>query len=155
MKRTYMPVMAAVAVLATACASRQVSESTGDVEMGSGAGATMGRGADLRGIEGWNALRGSVFARPMQAGTQVALTVQGGIPGSRYIWDLREGNCASNGPIVGSDTLYPAVELGERGMGSTITDLPTMLEANRDYSVNLYGSATERTLVIACSRLAR
>ncbi len=155
MKRTYMVLAAAATMLGTACATRQTSVSTGDVEMGSSAAGTMARSADLRGIEGWNALRGSVYARPMPGGTQLALTVGGGIPGSRYIWDVREGTCGSNGQIVGGAAGYMAVELGQRGTGNTITDLTTTLDAGKDYSVNLYASATERTLVIACGRLAR
>ena len=155
MKRTYMALVAAVAILGTGCATRQVSESTGDVEMGSSASGSVGRGADFRGVEGWNSLRGSIFARPAQTGTQLALTVQGGIPWSRYLWDLREGTCGSNGRIVGGEEGYRAVELGAQGMGSTITDVTTTLEAGKDYSVNVYGSATERTFVIACARLAR
>ena len=154
MKRRYM-VLAAVTMLGSACASRTVQESTGDVEMGAGARSGAGRGADFKGIEGWNALRGSVYARPVGTKTQVSLTIEGGIPGSRYAWDIREGTCGSGGPVLPTEQAYMVVDLGDRGMGSTIVDVPTGLAPDKDYSVSLYGSATERTLVIGCGRLSR
>lgn len=156
MKRTNLVLAAAMmTVIGSACAARPVREAGGDIEMGSPASGATGRGANLRGIDGWNSLRGSAFALRTATGTQLSLTVEGGIPGSRYIWDLREGACGAKGTIVGGDSAYMAVEVGDRGMGSTITDVATALDATRDYSVNLYASATERTLVIACGRLAR
>ena len=147
-------VMAAgvMAALSTGCAQRVVSESGGDVVLAS---TSESWGGTFRGREGWNATRGSVFARPVDGGTQVSLTVEGGIPGSRYGWEVREGACGTNGPVLGEAAKYVPILLGDRGMGDTITQLPMRLEAGKQYSVNLFGDATERTLVIGCGALTR
>jgi len=154
MKRSYLGLAATVAVLASACAQRVVRESGGDVAMGSA--ATMeGRGGDFRGREGWNRTRGSVFARPIESGTQVALTVTSGTPGSRYGWDVREGKCDTDGRLLGDSTSYQPIWLGDQGMGSSVAELPLRLDAQKEYFVNLYSSATDRTTIIGCGSIRK
>ena len=153
MQRSNLVMVAAiVTALTTGCAQRVVSESAGDV---SSADMSESWGSTFRGREGWNNTRGSVFARPIEGGTSVALTVEGGIPGSRYGWELREGACGANGRILGDATAYQPVFLGDQGRGSAIAHVPMRLEAAKQYSVNLYGDASERTFVIGCGLLTR
>ena len=153
MRRSNLMVVAAiVAALSTGCAQRVVSEAGGDVSMGA---ASEGWGGSFRGRDGWSSTRGSVFARPVEGGTQVALTVEGGIPGSRYGWEVREGQCGTNGRLLGELTAYTPVLLGDRGVGSSIAILPVKFESGRQYSVNLFADASERTLAIGCGALTR
>ena len=153
MQRWHVAIMAVfVSGLASGCAQRVVSESGGDVSVGA---STESWGTTFRGRDGWNDTRGSVFAKVVEGGTQVALTVEGGIAGSRYGWDLREGACGANGRAIGDAAKYSPVLLGDRGMGSTITIVPVTFETGKQYSVNLYGDPTERTIVIGCGNLAR
>ena len=153
MQRSSVMLMAAfVTVLSTGCAQRVVSESGGDVALGS---LSEGWGTSFRGRDGWSATRGSVFARPAEGGTHVALTVEGGIPGSRYGWEFREGACGTNSRVIGDASKYTPVLLGDRGLGSTVTLVPVPLDATKQYSVNLYGDASERTILIGCGTLTR
>jgi hypothetical protein len=152
MRQMSLVMAAMVAALATGCAQRVVQESGGDIVLPA-TGESWG--GTFRGREGWGDTRGSVFARPVDGGTQVALTVEGGIPGSRYGWEVREGACGTNGRVLGEAAKYIPILLGDRGMGDTVTQLPMRLEAGKQYSVNLYGDATERTLVIGCGALTR
>ena len=158
MRRSYMTLDAVSALAMTACGGRAVRVSGGDVDMGSSAatGSTpTGWGATLRGRDGWSGMRGSVFARPVESGTQVALTIEGGFAGSRYSWDVREGTCATPGPVVGDAAAYPMVLLGNRGMGSQIADLTVRLDASRQYVATLHGAGTEGEPPIACAALTR
>lgn len=139
-------------ILATGCAQRVVSESGGDVTLPD---VSDSWGSTFKGREGWSDTQGSVFARPVDGGTQVALSVEGGIPGSRYGWEVREGACGANGPVLGEAAKYPPVLLGDRGLGQTLVQLPMRLETGKQYSVNLYGDASERTIVIGCGALTR
>ena len=153
MRQSYAVLVAGlVTALASGCAQRVVSESGGDIAM-----PAMGNtwGSSFRGYQGWSDTRGSVFARPADGGTHVALTIEGGIPGSRYGWELREGACGATGPVIGEAAKYMPVLLGNEGMGSTVTVVPVALDAAKQYSVNLYGDATERTIIIGCGTLTR
>ena len=153
MQRSYVMLVAALVTgVASGCAQRVVNESAGDVSVGT---LSDSWGTTFRGRQGWGDTRGSVFARPAEGGTTVALTVEGGIPGSRYGWDLREGACGANGSVIGDAAKYEPILLGDRGIGSTVTLVPMPLETSKQYSVNLYGDATERTFLIGCGTLTR
>ncbi len=153
MRRSYVVLVAGLVIgLASGCAQRVVRESGGDValpELGDSWGST------FRGRAGWSDTRGSVFARPADGGTTVALTIEGGIPGSRYGWEVREGSCGTDGRILGEARKYEPVLLGDAGLGSTVMLLPTTLDPAKQYSVNLYGDASERTILIGCGTLTR
>ena len=155
MKRMYVVLVAATALVGTGCAQRTMRESSGDVAMGSAANASAGWGANLRGGEGYRDTRGTAYARPTETGTQVALTIEGGFAGSRFAWDMREGTCATPGQAIGDPNLYPYLMLGDRGMGSAIADLSIRMEQGRQYIVNLYSTAAESRTQIACAALTR
>jgi hypothetical protein len=155
MRRSYMILATVVAMVGTGCARQTVRESGGDIAMGTSATRAAGWGVDFRGVDGWRGTRASVFARPTDGGTQVALTIDGGIPGSRYGWEVREGTCGSDGRIVGDSTAYPPIPLGDQGMGSRVADLSVRMEEGKSYFVNLYGSASDRTMIIGCGTLTR
>ena len=154
MQRSWMSVAVMAAVIGTGCAQRVVSESGGDVAMGS---ASMGEswGGSFRGSDGWSSTRGSVFARPVEGGTSIALTVEGGLPGSRYGWEVREGRCGTEGTLIGAANAYTPVLLGDRGVGSSVTDVPVRLDPAKEYSVHLFGTTADRSLPIGCGALTR
>ena len=153
MRRSHVIVVAAlIGGLTTGCAQRVMNESQGDVALPE---VSESWGSTFRAGEGWNNTKGSVFARPMGGGTQVTLTVEGGIAGSRYGWDLREGACGSTGRLLGDVNAFQPVILGDRGVGNSIAQVAVPLEASQQYSVNLYADPSERTIRIGCGMLTR
>ena len=153
MRRSSVFVVAAlIGGLTTGCAQRVMNESQGDVVLPE---VSDSWGANFRGEEGWNSTRGSVFARPIGGGAQVTLTVEGGIPGSRYGWDLREGVCGGQGRLLGDVNAFQPVTLGDRGVGNAIAQVATALESGKQYSVNLYADPSERSIRIGCGMLSR
>src|SRR5687768_1075833 len=102
MRSSIMVLATAVALATTGCAQRTMQESGGDVDLSSPAGGGSTWGVTVRGIDGWSSTRASAFARPVETGTRVSLTLDGVIAYSRYAWDLREGTCGTEGTVVGN-----------------------------------------------------
>ena len=139
--------------LVSACAQQMTRESGGDVAMDTRSTATGARDGNLRGMNGWERLRGSAFAQPRDNGTRVALTVERGFAGSNYGWDVREGTCAAPGRVVGDTAGYPTLFIGADERDSKVADLVVPLERGKAYIVSIYASPAERVPTIACGVL--
>jgi hypothetical protein len=148
-------VMAAIAVTAAGCSQRVTRESAGDVAIESTDVISGTWGATLRGYDAWPELRGSTFAHVMPDGTRISLSIEGGFPGSNHDWDVREADCGARGRIVGDSTAYPFIPLGELGRGDGVVTVSERLDPAKQYSVNIYSSGIDRSIVVACSPLKR
>jgi hypothetical protein len=147
--------MAAIAVTAAGCSQRVTRESAGDVAIESTDVISGTWGATLRGYDAWPELRGSTFAHVMTDGTRISLSIEGGFAGANHDWDVREGNCGARGRVVGDSTAYPFIPLGELGRGDGVVSVGERLDPAKQYSVNIYSSGIDRSIVVACSPLKR
>ena len=143
-------VMAMVAMVAVGCSGRVARESGGDIDISS---TSADWGGGVRGIGGWADLRGSVYARPTDTGMTVSLTIERGIPGAAYSWELLEGTCGSQGRPLAEISTFPGIFLDDTGRGFAVGALPTKLAPDRQYYINVYTSAQQRDTPIACGAI--
>ena len=143
-------VMVVVVIVAAACSSRVARESGGDVDLGSRTIVGEDWGGELRGIGGWANLRGSAYARETESGTMVSLTLERGVAGAAYAWEVLEGTCGSQGRPVAEVLTLPGIFLDDAGRGSAVGSLPTKLVRGRPYYINVYTSSDKRDAPIAC-----
>jgi hypothetical protein len=152
MKNIRLVGIAAVALMTAACAPRTTREVGGDVTLD--AAATGGAWTtNLKGMNGWERVRGSAFAQLRDKGTRVALTIERGFAGSNYGWDVREGTCAAPGAVVGEADSYPPLFIGEDERDSRVADLEIALQRGKPYAVRVYSTPVQSTTTIACGAL--
>jgi hypothetical protein len=154
MKGGYLVLAVAILGVSAACARQLSREAGGEVaidETSSGGGSW---GANIRGEGGWERIHGSAFALPRDDGTRVSVTIDRGVAGSNYPWDVRDGNCMTPGRVIGDSASYTPLFLDDDGRGSRVMDLPVRLERDKAYVIRLYTPTDDRT-AIACGALKR
>jgi hypothetical protein len=139
--------------IVSACAQRMTRESSGDVALDTRAAAAGAWDSQIRGMNGWERIRGTAFAHPRDNGTRVVVTVERGFSGSNYGWDIREGTCATPGPVVGDTGSYPTLFIGDDERDSKVADIGVTLDRGKAYIVSLYAAPVARTPTIACGAL--
>jgi hypothetical protein len=157
-RRSYA-ILAAIAMMVGACAHRVAGEAGGDVDIGLAAMSGEDWGGPVRGIGGWADVRGSAYAHETPEGTSVSLTIERGVPGAAYGWEVLEGTCGQPGRAIVPAATFPPVTLetsarGDFGYGGVVVTLPTKLQRGRQYFVNVYPSPEQRSTIVACGRLA-
>ena len=153
MKRICLVGVATVTLLTAACAPRTTREVGGDVTLDAAAATGGAWTTTLKGMNGWERVRGSAFAQLRDKGTRVALTVERGFAGSNYGWDVREGTCAAPGPVVGNADSYPPLFIGAEEGDAKVADLDVALQRGTAYAVRVYSSPVQMTTTIACGVL--
>ena len=153
MRRTHVILATMVAAMTTACAQRMSQTSGGDVVIDEPVPAGNTWASQIKGSNGWENLRASAFAQLLDQGTRVSLTIDRGIPGSNYSWDVREGDCATAGRVVGDTATYVQVFVGEDGRDGRIVELAEKLQRTKPYVVRIYSPADTRTNTVACGKL--
>ena len=142
-----------VAMVVAGCSSRVARESGGDVDIGSRTMRGGDRGGDLRGIGGWSDVRGSAYVRHTDTGMTVSLTIERGVPGGAYAWEIREGKCGGEGRAVVEVAALPGVFIDETGRGSAVGMVTAKLAPGTEYHVNVFTSPDRPTNPIACGSL--
>lgn len=74
-------------------------------------------------------------------------------PGAVRPWHVHHNTCDEGGGIVGSDADYPRLVVDESGTAGVVTTVPTVLDPEADYHVNVHLSEAEMETVIACADL--
>jgi hypothetical protein len=146
-------VLMAFALAAAACGHRVTQESGGDVDLA--AMTERDWGGEIRGTGGWSSIRGSAYVRPISSdSTRVSLTIDRGIPGGAYAWEIGEGQCGSSDVrALAPITAFPAVFLDKTGRGAAVGTVGMRLDRARPYVVNVFSTTDQRTTVIACGKL--
>lgn len=144
-------VIAVTAIIAVGCSSRVARESGGDVDVSAMTGADWGGG--IRGIGGWGTLRGSAYALEADTGMTVSITLERGVAGAAYSWEILEGTCGSQGRPLAEITTLPGIFLDATGRGSAVGTLPRKLTRGGQYYINVYTSSDKRDNPIACGRI--
>ena len=154
MRRFCTILAVAVGMATSACSHRVAREAGGDVDLGSRTMRGEDWGGEIRGIGGWSRLRGSAYARETESGVVVTVTIDRGVSGAAYGWEVLEGKCGSEGRPVAQPTAFPPVYIEDSGHGAAIAPLKTKLVPGKEYFINLYTSPETRTGIIACGKLA-
>jgi hypothetical protein len=154
MRRFFTMLAVAVGMVTGACSHRVARESGGDVDIGSRTMRSEDWGGDIRGIGGWSRIRGSAYAIQNEKGTVVTVTINHGVAGAAYGWEILEGKCGSAGRKAAETTTFPPVYVEDSGYGAAIATLKTRLDPGKEYFINLYMAAEQRTGIVACGKLA-
>jgi hypothetical protein len=90
--------------------------------------------------------------------THVILTVSIPLqPGMDLVgWGLSQGRCGSGNPLVLPPSMFPAIQLGPNGQGTSDAKIPFIIPDNGSYHVDVFrGSGTQLNDVITCASLRR
>jgi hypothetical protein len=70
-------------------------------------------------------------------------------------WHVHQGTCAQGGEVVGGAAHYPALNIDSGGSADAVANVPTALDPNAQYHVNIHLSPSEMSTIIACGDLVR
>jgi CHRD domain len=148
-------VLGGALLLLVACGGRRQVEIDPEGEMAASRwNATLATPAALagamqvRGRGWWAGQRGD------PARSQAHVDIANAVPGGDHPWHVHQGQCGSNGPIVGPATAYSSLEVNKDGKASATADLPLPLPSSGQYYVNVHASANNMGTIIACGNLA-
>ncbi len=109
------------------------------------------------GLVGASQVRGTGWMAPRDGDatrTRASVTVENAVPGGRHPWHIHEGQCGSNGGILGPPNAYQALDIGGNGRAASTADLPLPLPASGQYYINVHASPNNMGTIIACGNLA-
>jgi hypothetical protein len=110
--------------------------------------AALAGAMQVRGRGWWGAQQGE----PTRSQAHVEIT--NAVPGGDHPWHVHQGQCGSNGPIVGSANAYRSLEVDKDGRASATADLALPMPRTGQYHVNVHASANNLGTIIACGNLA-
>lgn len=85
--------------------------------------------------------------------TQTAISIDNGMPETRYAWRILEGTCAAPGALVGGAGSYPDITTNTTGAASLVgAFLNVLLLRDTPYAAVVYGGAN-RDQLVACGPL--
>jgi hypothetical protein len=143
------------AVLLSACGGhRPVEIDPQQQSAGSRWNATLATPAALRGAvnlrgRGWWASEQGNASR-----SRAQVDIANAVPGGDHPWHVHQGQCGSNGPIVGPATSYRSLEVKGDGKATATADLPVAMPTSGQYYINVHASANNMATIIACGNLA-
>lgn len=146
-------------LLAVACASRDetmTTEGTTEEVVGETTPAATVPvpewASDLTGSSG-TAITGEAFARPAGNETYVSIAINGATGGAIHPWHIHDGNCGSNGPIIGEASAYPVLNVDASGGADAESTIGVALDPGGDYYVNVHQSPEDQGTIVACGEL--
>ena len=154
MRRFCTMLAVAVTMVTSACSHRVARESGGDVDIDSRTMRSEDWGGEIRGVGGWSRIRGSAYALQNDKSTVVTVTINRGVAGAAYGWEVLEGKCGYDGRPVAPPTAFPPLYVEDSGYGAAIATLKTKLVPGKEYFINLYTAPEQRTGIVACGTLA-
>jgi len=99
-------------------------------------------------------ISGTAWIAPDSGRTLASVAISNAPPGGVHPWDVRQGQCGSNGAIFGPAAAYkPLVVQGDgTARAQARVDLP--LPSSGSYYVNVHASSKNMATIIACGNLA-
>lgn len=82
------------------------------------------------------------------------VTISNAGPNGSHPWHVYEGKCGDNGPVVGSASAYPPLNVNQQGTATAAATLPLELPTTGTYYVAVNASAANMETVVACGNLA-
>jgi hypothetical protein len=150
MRKSALWLVASLSIATTACVRTHTNEASGKVDVDIESPTKKGENwkGELKGQGMYASVRGTTRAQYLEGRTSVTVALENATPGATFTWDLREGKCGANGPVVGDRSAYTNLTVESNGKaGTTITLLAPMDEA-KNYAITVYGPG-EQTIV-AC-----
>lgn len=100
-------------------------------------------------------VKGSAWMAPKGSqSTVVHISISNAAPGGVHPWEVRDGECGSQGQILGTTDTYPVLRVGDAGTAAADAALPITMPTSGSYHVSVHASATNMSTVIACGNLA-
>jgi hypothetical protein len=153
MRKSALWLMASLTIASTACVRTATNEATGSVDVD--VESPTKRGEDWKGtLKGqgmYTSVTGTARALYSEGRTSITVSLDNATPGANYMWDVREGKCGANGPIVGDHGSYTTLNVTNDGKAGATVTLMARLDEAKNYAVTVYGS--DMTTVIACGDL--
>lgn len=97
---------------------------------------------------------GSVAMVSGQFNTQIGIGVEGGDPGSVLQWNVRRGDCGEEGEPLVNLSVFPAIDVGNTGEGSSNVVLSGRVSNSQSFAARVSLSAAAASPV-ACGVLTR
>ncbi len=158
MRRSRLFTAAVAATLATAGCNpfhKNANEiKRSDVPVGERWNATL---ATPSGLAGAVQVRGSGYlARgdSPSSNSKAVIHVSNATPGGIHPWQVRNGQCGNDSPIVGDQSSYPNLKIDNDGTAQGSANLNIPFPTSGDYSLQVMASASNMGTVIACGNLA-
>ncbi len=85
--------------------------------------------------------------------TRAAIEIRNAESGAQHPWHVHEGQCGSNGAIVGDPAAYAVLTADPDGEASGVAMIELALDPEADYYVNIHKSPSETDTIVACGSL--
>jgi len=100
-------------------------------------------------------VKGTAWMAPKGSqSTVVHISISNAAPGGVHPWHVHDGQCGSQGQILGPADAYPVLRVGDAGTATADASLPITMPTTGSYHVNVHASATNMSTIIACGNLA-
>ncbi|CAN5206778.1 hypothetical protein BH18GEM1_BH18GEM1_17230 [soil metagenome] len=83
--------------------------------------------------------------------TRASVTLPGLLPRGEYAWGVYEGNCTSQGGIMGSESDYPMIVPDANSMGSFTATINDSFDSSGMYSLSIFRTGGARDEVLGCN----
>lgn len=108
--------------------------------------------ASIRPTEGGTITGSAVVTQVAPGRAHVTITLAGSRDGETHPWDIHQGACGDDGPVVGNPRSYMAMPIGGAGAATMQAELPISLRNGRRYYVDVHDSPM-RTHSVSCGAL--
>ena len=144
-----------LAGLAAGCVRTSTNPATGSVDVDVESPTKQGERwtTNLAGQGSYSAVTGSATADVVEGATTATITLQGGQANAEHPWHIHEGTCSTGGPIVGSPSDYPPLQVGSEGRAQGGAKVNARLDEAKEYHVNVHLSRSEMGTIVACGQL--
>lgn len=155
MRQSALWLVASLAIAASACVRTNTNEATGGVDVDVESPTKQGEDwkGELRGQGMYASVRGTTRALYSAGRSSITVTLENAAPGATYSWDVREGKCGAGGVVLGGASSYTPLTVSNDGKAGATVTIDARLDEAKDYSVTVYGSATDMTNIVACGDL--
>jgi hypothetical protein len=143
------------ATVAAGCVRTRTDPATGrtDVDVESPAQRGEDWSGQLTGRGSYTSVTGSVQAQSIDGRTTITTTIEGDTPNSGRAWALHEGRCDSGGPMLGTMSDYPTLQVAGDGRGRATATLQNMLNEAKSYYVAVHASHSDMATIVACGEI--
>lgn len=99
-------------------------------------------------------IHGTAWMAPSSGRTIAGVTISNAAPGGVHPWHVHQGQCGSNGAILGPADAYPPLNVANDGTASAQANLDIPLPQSGEYHVNVHASSDNMGTIVACGNLA-
>lgn len=108
--------------------------------------------ATLRPAIGFSIHGNAVVTQVAPRTARVSISLAGSADGSLHPWDIHQGTCGDDGPVLGDPRAYVPVPIGGAGAATLQAEVPVELRQGRAYYINVHDSPM-RSRIVSCGAL--